>query len=76
MKVNLSSKEPCILTIYQRISKSLRDVNNLRLPYFSIVILFIVVFYIFLFVCCSFVCFVSLVYCVATIILCFVPGPV
>ena len=35
-----SSKEPCILTIYQRISESLRDVNNSRLPYLSIAIIF------------------------------------
>ena len=32
----LSSKEPCILITYLSISESLRAVNNLRLPYFSI----------------------------------------
>jgi len=36
----LSSKEPCILTIYRRTSESWRDVNNLRLPYLSITIIF------------------------------------
>ena len=37
---SFESEEPCILTIYWRTSESLRDVNNLRLPYLSITIIF------------------------------------
>ena len=60
----LSSKEPCVLITYLSISESLRAVNNLRLPYFSIVIIiihscFLCFCFFYLLVCCCFFLFVN-----------------
>ena len=51
--VVFSSKEPCILITYLSISESLRAVNNLRLPYLSIVTIIIhsCFLHVFLFAC-------------------------
>ena len=56
----LSSKEPCILTIYRRTSESLRDVNNLRLPYLSITIIFHSSIFC---CCCCFFCYFCCCHC-------------
>ena len=73
---SFESEEPCILTIYWRTSESLRDVNNLRLPYLSITIIFhrfifllLLLFFVFCCCCCFLFSLVALSLCVSNQVL-------